>query len=238
MSNPADAEDITTAEVDGGHLAVPAGTGPFPGVVVLHDAFGLTGELRRVCDHLAANGYLALGPRLYKRGLCVQQVFRGLLRDDGPVFDQIQRARDTLAARADCTGRVGVMGFCMGGRFALVTGGRGMFDVASVNYGMLFPGKDVDPLLTDPCPVVASYGDADRYIPTADAERYRDALARKNVPTDFRVYPDTSHSFFQNYSGVPGLYMKIAGTPYVPEVAADAWRRIFDFYARYLRAPA
>ncbi|MBH0774843.1 dienelactone hydrolase family protein [Nocardia bovistercoris] len=236
MSNPAGAADISTIEVDGGHLAIPAGAGPFPGVVVLHDAFGLTGELRRVCDHLAANGYLAFGPRLYKRGLCVQQVFRGLLRDEGPVFDQIQRARETLTARADCTGRVGVMGFCMGGRFALVSAGRGMFDVASVNYGMLFPGKEVDHLLTDPCPVVASYGDADRYIPAADIERYRDALQRKNVPVDFRIYPNTSHSFFQNYSGPKGLFMKVAGTPYDPEVSADAWQRIFGFYEEHLRA--
>ncbi|MFC3963989.1 dienelactone hydrolase family protein [Nocardia jiangsuensis] len=221
-------------DLDGGYLATPTGTGPFPGVVVLHDAFGLTSELRRVTDHIAANGYLAIGPRLYRRGLCVQQVFRGLLRDTGPVFDQIQRARDTLTARPDCTGRVGVIGFCMGGRFAIVTGGRGMFDAASVNYGMLFPGKPVDHLLTAPCPVVASYGDSDPYIATADTERYRDALASADVPTDFKIYPGASHSFFQDYSGVPGLYMKVMGTTHDPDVSTDAWSRIFTFFSENL----
>lgn len=222
-----------------GHLSVPAGEGPFPGVVVLQDAFGLTAEMRRVCDHLAAEGYLAFIPSLYQRGdpRCVQQVFRGLLHDDGPVYERIRQARDTLAARPDCTGRVGVAGFCMGGRFALVAGGRGMFDAASVNYGLIRPGggkKGLDDLLTDPCPVVASFGGRDRIVPVRDVEEYREALERKGVPVDLKVYPEASHSFFQRYGGLRGVYMKVSGMTHDPEASADGWARIFAFFREHL----
>ena len=224
--------------VNEGHLSIPSGEGPFPGVVVLQDAFGLTPELRGICEYLAENGFLAHAPSLYQRGRCVQQVFRGLLRDEGPVYDRIERARDVLAARPDCTGRVGVMGFCMGGRFALVSGGRGVFDAASVNYGVLRDGGRVDRLLTDPCPVVASFGGRDRIVPAESAERYRQALERKDVPTDFKIYPETSHSFFQDYSGIRGAYMKVSGMTHDPEVSADAWTRILTFFTEHLSAPA
>ncbi|GAA2725519.1 dienelactone hydrolase family protein [Actinocorallia aurantiaca] len=227
-----------------GHVSVPSGEGPFPGVVVLQDAFGLSAEMRRVCDHLASQGYLAYIPSLYQRGdpRCVQQVFRGLLHDDGPVYERIKQARDTLAARPDCTGRVGVVGFCMGGRFALVAGGRGMFDAASVNYGLIQTGKGgkkkVADLLTDPCPVVASFGGKDKLIPARDIEEYREALEGKAVPVDLKVYPEASHSFFQSYGGLRGFYMKVSGMTHDPEVSADAWGRIFAFFEEHLAAEA
>ncbi|MEO3786386.1 dienelactone hydrolase family protein [Actinocorallia sp. B10E7] len=220
-----------------GHLSVPQGKGPFPGVVVLQDAFGLTAELRRVCDHLAENGYLAHAPSLYRRGRCVQQVFRGLMRDEGPVYDRIRQARDELTARPDCTGRVGVMGFCMGGRFALVAGGRGVFDAASVNYGVLRGIEEFEDLLDAPCPVVASFGGKDKLVPLPDVERYREALERKGAPVDLKVYPEVSHSFFQNYTGVRGAYMKVSGMTHDPEASADGWSRILAFFGEHL-APA
>src|SRR5262249_14671777 len=110
-----------------GYLAVPDGAGPWPGVVVIHEAFGLTGEMRATADELAAHGYLALAPDLFggRSWLrCVRGAFRQLQAGAGPAFAVLDAAREHLAGRDDCTGRTGVIGFCMGGGFALLCAPR------------------------------------------------------------------------------------------------------------------
>src|SRR3954451_7203449 len=99
------------------HLATPpVGTGPGPGVVVLHEAFGLNDDIRQQADRLAAAGYLAGAPGLYSAGgawRCIRATFRAAMAGHGKAFDDIEAARAWLAGRDDCTGRVGVIGFCM-----------------------------------------------------------------------------------------------------------------------------
>ncbi len=176
-----------------GHTAVPDGDGPFPGVVVVHDAYGMTAELRRVCDHLAANGFLVHAPSLYQRGRCLRQTFRSLLDDAGPTYERLEAERAALAARPDCTGRVGVMGFCLGGRFALVAAGRGLFDAAAVNYGLLPPGRqepaELERMLSAPCPVVASYGARDKVVDLGEVDKLRAGLERTGCPWTSRCTP-------------------------------------------------
>ena len=139
-------------------LAVPAGQGPWPGVVVVHDAFGLTADIRRNAARFAERGFLALAPDLYSRGgavRCVRTVLRALAQRRGQAVDDLQAARALLAERQDCTGRVGIAGFCMGGGFALVMGTQG-FDVSAPFYPSIM--RDYGFLDVGTCPVVASYG--------------------------------------------------------------------------------
>ncbi|MDX6743633.1 dienelactone hydrolase family protein [Actinocorallia sp. A-T 12471] len=223
--------------MDKGHLSVPSGKGPFPGVVVLHDAFGMTGDVARQCAHLAENGYLAYAPALYAGGnpRCVKQVFQGALKGTGPVFDRIVAARDVLAHRSDCTGRVAVAGFCLGGQFALIAGGQGLFDAAAVNYGLI--PKDLPAVLTAPCPVVGSFGSKDKIVPISDVTRYKQSLESTSTPHDIKIY-DAPHGFLQSHGQPYKSLIRVTGMHHVPTAATDAWTRILTFLETHLNQPS
>ncbi|GAA2544856.1 dienelactone hydrolase family protein [Pseudonocardia hydrocarbonoxydans] len=98
----------TTVRSLDAHIAVPDGAGPWPGVVVLHEAFGLNADTRAQADRLAAAGYLAVAPNLFSAGgvRCLRSTFSAMLAGRGPVFGDIEATRTWLAARPDCTGRL------------------------------------------------------------------------------------------------------------------------------------
>jgi carboxymethylenebutenolidase len=235
--------DITLGPAPGGsrqlagYLARPAGTGPWPGVVVVHEAFGVDPVMRRQADRLAAAGYLALLPDLYSDGgaaRCVMGTFRALFAGHGKPFADIDVAQRWLREQPDCTGKVGVIGFCMGGAFALATANRG-FDASSVNYGPLPP--HIEEKLTGACPIVASYGKKDVSTRGAAAKIER-ALTRLDIPHDVKLYPNAAHSFLNDAMVGPRPLrplLKVTGFRPEPESAADAWRRIEAFFAEHLQ---
>ncbi|MGN6330246.1 MAG: dienelactone hydrolase family protein [Motilibacteraceae bacterium] len=216
-----------------GHLAVPAGDGPWPGVVVVHEAFGLDDDIRAHADRLAAAGYLALAPDLFSWGptlRCLVAAFRALSAGQGRAVDDVEACRALLAARADCSGRVGILGFCMGGGFALLGATRG-FDVAAPNYGQ--PPKDAERVLAGACPVVGSYGGRDRFLKGA-ATTLSAALTKNGVPHDVKEYPDASHSFLNRHTGFFAALDRVTGTGYREAAATDAWDRILAFFGTHL----
>ena len=220
------------------HLAVPpVGDGPWPAVVVLHEMFGLNDDIRQQADRLATAGYLAVAPSLYSAGgrRCIQATFRALLKGEGTAIADVEAARAWAAQHADCTGRVGVIGFCMGGGFALLTAGRG-FDAAASNYGML--PKALDETLRGACPVVGSYGAKDPELRGA-AGKLEAALSRAGVEHDVKEYPGAGHSFLNRPNlGPAGPLLRIGGIGYHEPSAEDAWGRILRFFAAHLDAPA
>lgn len=214
------------------HLAVPTTPGPWPGVIVVHELFGLDDQIRAHADHLASLGYLALAVDLFdgrKARSCMISAFRQIAAGSGPMLDIIDAGRRGLAAHPDCTGKVGVMGFCMGGAFALIAAPRG-FDAASVNYGQL--RKDLDVTLTGACPIVASYGGGDRSLKGA-AAKVEDTLTRLHVPHDVKEYPGASHSFL-NTAKPPWFAEKVLGVTHDPVASADTWDRVQRFFAEHL----
>jgi carboxymethylenebutenolidase len=216
------------------HLAIPPiGDGPWPGVVVLHESFGLNDDIRQQADRLAAAGYVALAPDLIGSWRCLLATFRALSVGRGKAFDDIDATRRALAAREDCTGRVGVIGFCMGGGFALASASRG-FDAAAPTYAHL--PKDLDGVLRGACPVVASYGAKDRMMPRGTAAKLESALARAGVERDVREYPGAGHSFLNRHDlGPGGALLRVAGVGYDAAAAEDAWGRILRFFAAHLQ---
>jgi carboxymethylenebutenolidase len=234
--------DITFPVGDGswtGYLAVPsASPGPWPAVVVIHEAFGLNDDIRAKADEFAARGYLALAPDLFDGRSwirCIRSAFSQLRAGRGPAFTALEAARAYLTDRPDCTGRTGVIGFCLGGGFALLCAPRPGFDVAAVNYG--YVPKDAESILAGACPVVASYGGRDP-MGTEHPKRLQLALAVLEVPHDVEVYPGSGHRFMTEASGAAAVFAKISRMSYQAEDAAAAWRRIFSFFSPYLDGQA
>ena len=222
-----------------GVLGVPVGDGPWPAVVLVHEAFGLTDVMRRQVERVAQAGYLALMPDLFSQGgarRCLLATIRALRSGEGRAFVDIESARSWLAVRPDSTGRTGVLGFCMGGGFAIASASGRDFAAASVNYGML--PRDLDAALEHACPVVASYGGRDRSLRGAAAKIER-TLTRYGVPHDVKEYPAAGHSFLNDAETGPAalrpLEKLILGAGPEPASATDAWRRIEAFFGEHLR---
>lgn len=217
-------------------IARPVGSGPWPGVVVVHEAFGINDVMRRQVEHLVSLGYVVVMPDLFTEGgarKCLISTFRALRSGEGRAFADIEAARRMLIADPDCTGAVGVIGFCMGGGFALATASRG-FDASSVNYGML--PDDLDATLLGACPVVGSYGGKDGSLKGA-AAKLEVALSAHGIPHDVKEYPDAGHAFLNDAESGPKLLRPLMRANNVkpnPEAAKDAWARIDAFFTEHL----
>jgi carboxymethylenebutenolidase len=220
----------------GAYLAQPPGAGPWPAVVVIMDALGLSDDIRSQADRLAAAGYLALAPDLYSgRGLrCVIATLQASRTGRGAAYADIEAARRWLVDRPDCTGRVGIIGFCMGGGFALLCAPKYEFVASSVNYGEV--PKDAAERLRGACPVVGSYGRRDLMF-RGRADRLERALTELGVDHDVKEYPGAGHSFLNhvNVGPVPDQLVHLLGFDYHGPSAQDAWTRILAFFDSHIR---
>lgn len=221
FSHPAD-----PARELAGYLVMPAAT-PAPGVLILHEVFGLNDNMRDIADRFAAAGYAALAADLFSDGnktVCMFRAFYGLfltplnngtLRKVRAAFEYLQRAPGVDSAH------VGAIGFCMGGSFALqLACVEGNLRAVHVVSGQNPRPRDA---IARACPLVGSYAEKDFM---ARAGRQLDlALDRHNIPHDIKVYPDGIHSMFNDRA-----------SGHNPAVADDAWGRTIAFFGLYLRA--
>ncbi len=210
-----------------GHLARPAGQGPWPGLIVIQEWWGLDAQTISIADRFAAAGYLAFAPDLYHGELAQfgdMEAARALVTKYGAgAPDELQGVYDLLRSHADCAGKVGSVGFCFGGRMSLALGLRRPLDAVCTFYGggmqQLFDQLD---RLT--CPVLGLFGDADVSIPVGTVEEFDRRLDQIGVEHEVVVYPDSGHAFFRDSD--PKAYR--------PEAAKDAWERATKFFGRNL----
>jgi carboxymethylenebutenolidase len=230
-------------EVDA-YLARPAGDGPFPGVVVIQHIFGVDEWIMEVCRRLAHHGYMALAPNLYARigslgsgpveDLAARLRAKGGLNDDVVVGD-LQASADQLRGRADCSGKVGTIGFCMGGRFAYLAACRvsGLNAAVDCWGGGVAPDPNAagNPPGTPPidftdamsAPLLGIFGNDDMRPDRAEVDRTEARLKGAGKQYEFHRYDGAGHGFF-NWQNVA----------YRQQQAADGWERVWAFFAKNL----
>ena len=217
-------------------VARPQIPGPWPGVVIIHDAGGMKPDIRSQAEWLASEGFLAAAPDLFHWGgtiRCLRQIARDFGERKGRSFDEIDAVRTWLTQQEGCSGKIGIIGFCMGGGFALMLApGRG-FSASSVNYGGHLP-KDVETFLAAACPIVASYGAKDMWN-RGVAQELETLLTKLEVPHDVKEYSDAGHSFLNDHKDAWFRALKIIRISYHEPSARDARRRIAAFFHAHLR---
>ena len=235
MSKTSHSEIQITPELKG-LLVVPAGDGPFPGVVMVHEVFGIDSNMRAQAERLASAGYVVMMPDLYSRGgirKCLTSTFRALASGTGQAFIDVEAAKELLLSRVDVTDKVGVIGFCMGGGFALLLANQG-YDASVSNYGML--PKEMEVVLAGACPILGNYGGSDSQLKGAK-DKLDKALAGLGVTHDIKDYPGAGHAFMNPEQGggpVFGTLLRVTGAKPNPAAAKDAWLRIEGFFAEHL----
>jgi carboxymethylenebutenolidase len=235
-----------TIRHDGGasmraYLALPDGEPPaegWPGVIVIHDAFGFSSDVRRITRRFADSGYAAIAPALYDGAgppvVCVVRTFGDLTRRRGAAFERIESTRRFLADRDEVNGdRIGVTGFCMGGGFALFYAARGGVQVCAPYYGDTPAEAET---LRSVCPVVAGFGELDESF-ARQGRRLGEHLSSLGIPHDVKIYPGVGHGYMNDFGSGPLVHL-MRHTPlhagYDEEAAEDSWRRMLAFFEKHL----
>jgi len=219
-----------------GHLAHPEG-GPHPGVVLIPDVWGVGELYERLAARLVEAGFSVLVIDPYRKtGRAEFSDPAGAMAfirelSDPLVIETVQEGIDALAAHPSVAGRkVGVIGFCMGGMYALHAAGscRGV-SAAAPFYGMVRNEEGLDPakkprpaldaMATLSCPVMGFYGEEDALIPVADVRDLESALAASPHPGEVHLYPGAGHAFLNDTR--PDAYRE--------DAAKDAWARLIPF---------
>jgi len=211
----------------------PEGEGPWPALVVVSEVWGLNDDMRRIGRRFAAEGYLAVLPDLYEGRAsvrCMVKALWSLRTGRGPAVDGLRALVTQVASRDDATA-VGVVGFCMGGGYALLLGTTTEARVAGVYYGALSSATDWDAL----CPVVGGYGARDLSMRAGHARLKRE-LAARDVPHDLVLYPGVGHSYMNEEAAG---FMRVLSWPVMrlqpdPAAAEDSWQRMLSFFAVHL----
>lgn len=227
-------------DIIGGYLARPLGAGPYPGVIVIHEAFGLVEHTKEMARKFAAHGYIALAPDLYYReGPGDSEDISAVVRRMGGVPDSraigdLEGCVNALRSVVTFNGKTGCIGHCSGGRQTLLFACNTRSLSAAVNcYGgrvvttELTPNQPkavIDMVANLNCPLLGLFGALDANPSPEHVARLEQELKKHKKTYEFKSYPaDAGHGFFADYR-----------PSYRQEPAVDGWQRIFDFFGRHL----
>ena len=223
--------EVEYADLDGtkvkGFFARPAAPGPAPGIIVIHEWWGLNDNIRAMARRLAGEGYQALAVDLYEGRVTDQRkeasaLMKEAMSRSGRLEDNLRQAYGWLRKEGKVP-KIGVIGWCFGGGWSLQTAllFPDSIDAAVIYYGRIITAPDA--LRTLQMPVLGIFGSRDKGIPVERVEKFRDTLAELGKDADVVIYEGAEHAFANP-----------SGTRYKEEAALDAWKRTIDFLAAHL----
>ncbi|MBZ5600379.1 MAG: dienelactone hydrolase family protein [Acidobacteriia bacterium] len=211
-----------------GVLYTPAGKGPFPGIIVIHEWWGLNDWVKEQASKLADEGYVALAVDLYRGKVATSpdeahELMRGVPEDRAA--RDLHAAFAFLASQANVKkDRIGSIGWCMGGGYSLdVALQEPTLAATVINYGHL--ATDPESIKKINASILGLFGGQDRGIPPSDVQKFAQTLKQLGKKVDVTVYPDAGHAF-ENPDNKAG---------YRADDAADAWKRTVKFLAETLK---
>jgi carboxymethylenebutenolidase len=236
---------MPTEDVELGYLAHPKDQ-PNPGVVMIHDVWGLSDHTRDLARRLAGEGFSVLAVDLYRRMEKVEIQDPGAFMralSDVQVLEDLQEAIDFLAAHPTVgSQRIGMTGFCMGGSYAILAaaGCRGLsasvafYGLLSHEHGLLHGESGPDPQLKPrqpldavadlKCPLEAAFGDQDEFVPMSDVQELEERLKQAPQPGQVKLYPGCGHAFLND----------TREDAYRPDEAQEAWLSMLAFFRTHL----
>lgn len=239
------AENVQFGGQDGdlisGYLARPLGAGPFPGVIVIHEVFGLVTHIKEITRKMAAHGYAALAPDLHHReGPGDPEDVAAAVRaaggnPDARTVGDVAGAADLLRGLPYTNGKVGVIGYCSGGRQTYVAacnvpglnaavdcyGGRVV--VAPTDLNERQPTAPIDMTEGLGCPLLGLFGAEDANPSPEQVAQIEQELKRNGKSYELHTYENAGHGFFADYR-----------PSYLQEAAVDGWERVFAWFDRHL----
>jgi len=231
---PVTGVDVVYATVSGkpvhGYLSRPADArGPLPGIIVIHEWWGLNDNIRRTADRLAGEGYETLAVDLYGGQAATtpdasKQLMMAVMSDPGSAKDNLRQAYAYLHDHEQSP-KMGVIGWCFGGGWALQTALMlpDKLDAVVMYYGQ--PVTDVAQLAKLTMHLLGFFGEEDKGITVADVRAFQQALKEAKVDAEIREYPHAGHAFANP-----------SGEHYQKDAAQDSWTRTVRFFDARLHA--
>ncbi|MGE5624495.1 MAG: dienelactone hydrolase family protein [Bacillota bacterium] len=231
-SQPVSGTEVVYATVGGkpvkGYLSRPASAkGPLPGIIVIHEWWGLNDNIRRTADRLAGEGYEVLAVDLYNGQSAAnpddaKKYMMGVMADPDAAKDNLKQAYAYLHDHEKAT-KMGVIGWCFGGGWSLQTALLlpDKLEAAVVYYGR--PVTDVAELSTLKMPLIGFFGELDQGITVADVAAFQKALKDAKVNAEIHEYPNAGHAFANP-----------SGNNYQAAAAEDSWQRTVKFFKDHL----
>ena len=224
-----------------GYYVTPSGTGKFPAIIVLMEAFGLNNWCKSICDRLAQSGFAAIAPDFYRGTTYAYTDTAGAIGklkslNDDAIMSDVGKSLDFLAGKSEVNASgIGVIGFCMGGRYAFLT--NAVYPT-KIKAAISFYGGGIDAAPGNPLgqkslldrvsaiksPIMLMYGSEDQLIAAEEHGRVATALSKAKKRYILNLFPKAGHGF-----------MSDRRENYAPEAAAEAWMMTTGFFSQNLK---
>jgi carboxymethylenebutenolidase len=217
----------TNGDNGAGYLATPEGAGPFPGVIVVQEWWGLDDHIKDVAQRFAREGFVALAPDLYHGQVTkepdeAQKLMMSL--NMGQATRELVKAAEYLASRPEVGGRgIGAIGFCMGGGLALTLACESPQIKATASFYGMNPSP-IDKVQDVAGPVFSVYAGNDNFAGESVRRQLEEAMKTASVQHEVRVYPGTQHAFFND----------TRAEVYNREASEDTWQRALALFKENL----